>query len=147
MKNSDKYKQIIVTRLDLNLSAGRMAAYVSHGSMAFLTTALRQNARRLDAETVRTVCDFNYGLWTDWLAGSFTKVVVGARDKTAIDELISLAESHGLVEGKDFFPIYEDLSSQLISEEPDGKTLVCVGFRPMMSHEIDPVTRKLRLYT
>ena len=31
------YKQIIIARKDLNMSPGKLAAQVSHGSMAFLT--------------------------------------------------------------------------------------------------------------
>ena len=34
------YKQIIIARKDLNMSAGKLAAQVSHASMAFLTNAI-----------------------------------------------------------------------------------------------------------
>ena len=37
------YKQIIIARKDLGMSPGKLAAQVSHGSMAFLTTAIRNN--------------------------------------------------------------------------------------------------------
>lgn len=37
------YKQIIIARKDLNMSAGKLAAQVSHASMAFLTTIIRNN--------------------------------------------------------------------------------------------------------
>lgn len=38
------YKQIIIARKDLSMSAGKLAAQVSHGSMAFLTWIIRNNA-------------------------------------------------------------------------------------------------------
>lgn len=38
------YKQIIIARKDLNMSPGKLAAQVSHGSMAFLTWMIRNNA-------------------------------------------------------------------------------------------------------
>lgn len=38
------YKQIIIARKDLNMSPGKLAAQVSHGSMAFLTTLIRENS-------------------------------------------------------------------------------------------------------
>ncbi len=40
------YKQIIIARKDLSMSAGKLAAQVSHGSMAFLTNQIRQNSRK-----------------------------------------------------------------------------------------------------
>ena len=38
------YKQIIIVRKDLNMSHGKMAAQVSHASMAFLSWFIRDNA-------------------------------------------------------------------------------------------------------
>ncbi len=34
-------RQLIIAEKDLNMSAGKLAAQVSHASMAFLTTPLR----------------------------------------------------------------------------------------------------------
>ena len=34
-------RQLIIARKDLNMSAGKLAAQVSHASMAFLTTPLK----------------------------------------------------------------------------------------------------------
>lgn len=41
------YKQIIIARKDLNMSPGKLAAQVSHGSMAFLTWMIRNNITRI----------------------------------------------------------------------------------------------------
>lgn len=38
------YKQIIIARKDLNMSLGKLAAQVSHGSMAFLTWLIRNHS-------------------------------------------------------------------------------------------------------
>ena len=43
------YKQIIIARKDLDMSPGKLAAQVSHGSMAFLTTMIRNNGYPCDA--------------------------------------------------------------------------------------------------
>lgn len=40
------YKQIIIARKDLNMSPGKLAAQVSHGSMSFLTSMLRDKAKK-----------------------------------------------------------------------------------------------------
>jgi len=41
------YKQIIIARKDLGMSAGKLAAQVSHASMAFLTNRIRNNIFRI----------------------------------------------------------------------------------------------------
>ena len=43
------YKQIIIARKDLDMSPGKLAAQVSHASMAFLTSELR------DSDTVTAI--------------------------------------------------------------------------------------------
>lgn len=41
------YKQIIVVNKELNMSKGKMAAQVSHASMAFLTRMIQANTRKI----------------------------------------------------------------------------------------------------
>ena len=41
------YKQIIIARKDLNMSPGKLAAQVSHGSMAFLTWMIRNHSYKV----------------------------------------------------------------------------------------------------
>lgn len=40
------FKQLIIARRDLDMSPGKLAAQVSHASMAFLTTLIRERAKR-----------------------------------------------------------------------------------------------------
>ena len=42
----ENWKQIIIARKDLNMSPGKLAAQVSHASMAFLTNQIREQAYR-----------------------------------------------------------------------------------------------------
>ena len=46
------YKQIIIVRKDLHLTSGKMAAQVSHASIAFLTTMIRSNSRKVINENI-----------------------------------------------------------------------------------------------
>lgn len=41
------YKQIIIARKDLNMSAGKLAAQVSHASMAFISNMIRNNTTKI----------------------------------------------------------------------------------------------------
>jgi len=53
------YKQLIIARKDLNMSPGKLAAQVSHGSMAWLTTAIKRRARRCD-DTLFQVAEYRH---------------------------------------------------------------------------------------
>ena len=44
----EEYKQLIIARKDLAMSPGKLAAQVSHASMAFLTNLIRKSSERRD---------------------------------------------------------------------------------------------------
>lgn len=46
MTQNKDYKQVIIARKDLNMSPGKLAAQVSHASMAFLTNQIKEKAYR-----------------------------------------------------------------------------------------------------
>lgn len=47
------YKQVIVVNKELNMSSGKMAAQVSHASMAFLTTMVKEAANMVLREPIK----------------------------------------------------------------------------------------------
>lgn len=61
-----------------------------------------------------------------------------------------MAEDLGMEEGKDFFLIKDCCLTELTPEEIDengvGRTLTCIGFRPMEETVIDQIGRKYQLY-
>ena len=123
------YKQIIIARKDLNMSAGKLAAQVSHASMAFLTNEIR-----------------NEDLFEQWIDGEFTKCVLKAKNKSQLLKVKTLAEEMGMTENEDFFCIYDNCHTELTPEE-DGRTLTCIGFKPMDSEVIDKIGKKYQLYS
>lgn len=139
------YKQVIVVRKDLNMSPGKLAAQVSHASMAFLTRAIQSAAVRSDSEHVSATLTFNYDFFRNWLAGSFTKVVLEAKNKNQLYKCIETALDFGMVENRDFFVICDSCRTELEPEE-DGSTVTCVGFIPFPSDMIDVITGKYQLY-
>lgn len=48
------YKQIIVVNKELNMSKGKMAAQVSHASMAFLTRCIQQHSTKIEENAYPT---------------------------------------------------------------------------------------------
>ena len=140
------YKQIIIVRKDLNMSIGKICSQVSHGSMAFLTTFIRNNTD-LDGHVDGYI---NECIYHEWINGSFTKVVLESKNKNQLLKAVKMAEDMGMNEGVDFFLIKDNCLTELKPEEYDengvGRTLTCIGFRPMDSEMIDKIGKKFQLY-
>lgn len=140
------YKQYIVIRNDLPMSAGKLAAQVSHASIAFITNSI-QVEEKPDHYIGSMIIE--KGLWDNWLnpKSSFTKVCLGIHNKNKAYQLIEKAKEFGLVEGKDFFPIRDEARTELQDyREEDGRVLTCIGFKPMEETELKELLGKLHLY-
>lgn len=135
------YKQIIIARKDLNMSPGKLAAQVAHGSMAFLTWFIRNNAD-LDGHVDGYI---DNDILRNWINGEFTKVVLQARNKNHLLKAKTMAEELDMKEGEDFFLIKDNCHTELEPEE-DGRTLTCIGFKPMDAEIIEKISRKYQLY-
>ena len=149
------YKQIIIARKDLNMSPGKLAAQVSHGSMAFLIDLVRKKAelrwRYLEPWNnpieeyfyvrARIECE----LFEQWIDGEFTKCVLQAKNKNQLLKAKTIAEELGMKEGEDFWLIRDNCHTELEPEE-DGRTLTVIGFKPMDAEIIDQIGRKYHLY-
>ncbi|MGC4114597.1 MAG: aminoacyl-tRNA hydrolase [Myxococcales bacterium] len=73
-------KQVIVLRTDLNMRKGKMAAQAAHASMKVF----------FDRKTAADPARLDVPLWPEaaqWVAGAFTKIVVGCPSQ---DELLAL---------------------------------------------------------
>ena len=146
------YKQIIIARKDLNMSPGKLAAQVSHGSMAFLTSMIRNKATYSEAycfdgydKIYMANLVFDKELYEQWINGEFTKCVLQAKNKNQLLKAKTMAEDLGMIEGKDFWLIRDNCHTELEPEE-DGRTLTCIGFRPIDSETIDKIGKKYQLY-
>ncbi|WP_288682313.1 aminoacyl-tRNA hydrolase [uncultured Eubacterium sp.] len=140
------YKQIVIARKDLGLSPGKLAAQVSHASMAFLSRFIKNNTD-LDGHIDAW---FDENIFHNWINGEFTKCVLEAKNKNKLLKAKTMAEELGMVENKDFFLIKDNCHTELEPEEIDedgvGRTLTCIGFKPMDSETIDKIGKKFQLY-
>ena len=97
-------------------------------------------------------CEMNIDkeLYEGWLGGIFTKVVCEAKNYNAIMKAVRIAEELGLQEGKDFFLIKDCCLTELTPEEYDengvGRTLTCIGFRPLPVEIANQISKKFQLY-
>ena len=131
------------------MSPGKLAAQASHGSMAFLTQMIRENAKKIDSVYL-AVLELEPDLFEQWIQGAFTKTILEAKNRNQLLKAKTMAEEMGLKEGQDFFLIRDNCYTELEPEEVDengvGRTLTCIGFRPMDADVIDQIAKKYQLY-
>lgn len=143
-------KQLIIARKDLNMSAGKLAAQVSHASMAFISYKIK-NGDSITSEN-RYKIDFylDKDVYENWFNGSFTKVICEAKNRNRLMKVVEAAEELGLKESVDFFLIKDNCYTELTPEEIDengvGRTLTCIGFRPLPDDVAETLSRKYQLY-
>ena len=150
-------RQLIIARKDLQMSPGKLAAQVSHASLAFLSHVIRDGEikNRLISddnapELYEIMIRIDSATYEDWLGGIFTKTVCEAKNRNQLLKAVAMAEELGLKEGKDFFLIKDNCLTDLEPEEIDeagvGKTLTCIGFRPLPDEIAHAISRKFHLY-
>ena len=143
-------RQLIIARKDLNMSAGKLAAQVAHASFAFISQQIR------NTPAIETLSGYNVALLIDkdtmnnWFKGIFTKTVCEARNKDQLLKAKTIAEELGMIEGKDFFLIKDACNTELTPEEFDengiGRTLTCIGFKPLPDEIAWKISKKFQLY-
>jgi PTH2 family peptidyl-tRNA hydrolase len=127
---TDKVKQVLVLRKDLNMSKGKMVVQGAHASIAFLTNKMKDNLSNPEA------------LWwvnlsqaeKEWVYGTFYKICVGVDSEK---ELLDIA----------YNAIAMGISVKYIEETGgfDKPTITCIAIGPDYSSYIDPVTKHLKL--
>ena len=150
-------RQLIIARKDLNMSPGKLAAQVSHASMAFLSHMIREGGLQkrvsLDTEEMERyeiVITMDPAVYDDWFCGIFTKTICEAKNRNQLMKAVSLAEEMGLAENQDFFLIKDNCLTELVPEEIGedgvGRTLTCIGFRPLPDDIAHAISRKFQLF-
>jgi len=120
---TDKVKQVLVLRKDLNLSKGRLVTQGAHASIAFLTELIKEYNPLQLTEVQK-----------EWVYGTFFKVCVGVDSEK---ELLDIG----------YNAVMLGLSVKYIEETTgfDKPTVTCLAIGPDYSSKIDPVTKHLKL--
>ena len=148
-------RQLIIARKDLNMSPGKLAAQVSHASLAFLTSQMRRlGADKVyyEGEVVARMpkCIVEPEVWDKWVCGIFTKTICEARNRNQLMKAVTIAQELGLQEDKDYFLIKDACLTELQPEEVDengvGRTLTCIGFKPLSDEVAHQISKKFQLY-
>lgn len=147
-------RQLIIARKDLNMSAGKLAAQCCHAAMAFLTYPIKADEpiAKLNYDgseyhyLLRIPCD----VYEEWICGIFTKTICEAKSRNQLMKAVTMANELDLIEGKDFFLIKDNCLTELTPEELDengiGRTLTCIGFRPLPDDVAHLISKKFQLY-
>lgn len=146
-------RQLIIARKDLNMSAGKLAAQCCHSSLAFITALLKDQTRNIKpSATGNKIFSVTLpaSVYDEWICGIFTKTICEAKNYNQLMKAITMARELGLVEGKDFFLIKDNCLTELMPEEVDengvGRTLTCIGFRPLGDDIAHLISKKFQLY-
>ena len=159
-------RQIIIARKDLNMSPGKLAAQVAHASWACLSTQIRDCLRTPNYDNKNAIqrndnCfeipikswSINLEISDDvihWFTGIFTKTICEAKNLNQLLKAKIVAEELGLKEGIDFFLIMDacltELEPEMIDENGVGRTLTCIGFRPLDDETAWKISKKFQLY-
>ncbi len=144
-------RQLIIARKDLNMSPGKLAAQVAHASVAFISNQIRGRGERLALSNEYVAQIFmDKNVYEQWFCGIFTKTICEAKNKNQLLKAKAIAEELGMIEGKDFFLIKDACNTELIPEEIDengiGRTLTCIGFKPLDDEIAWKISKKFQLY-
>ncbi len=150
-------RQLIIARKDLGMSAGKLAAQCCHASMAFFTNKLKDPMHtRILIEgndvTIGYMTNFiiDKEAYEQWICGSFTKTICEAKNRNYLQKAITIAGELGLKEGIDYFLIKDNCLTELEPEEVDengvGRTLTCIGFRPLPDDIAHAISKKFQLF-
>jgi len=139
------FKQVIVVNKGLNMSAGKMAAMVAHGSISFFTNWFRRNVVTENSTWTEYLISPNARidkeLFAQWISGSFTKIILEVNNIDEMKSVIEKAHEFGMINGRDFFNIVDEST-----EFNDIPSWAVIAFAPMDSERINRVTGHLNLF-
>ena len=143
-------RQLIIARKDLNMSPGKLAAQVAHASWAFMSNQIREEGQLVDTDLYQINLYINKEVYEQWFCGIFTKTICEAKNLNQLLKAKMIAEELGLKEGIDFFLIMDacktELEPEFIDSEGIGRTLTCIGFRPLDDETAWKISKKFQLY-
>ena len=150
-------RKVIIARKDLNMSTGKLAAQISHASLAFLTKKLKRPMKIHETYSMEGNTDgylveifLDKDMYNEWICGIFTKTICEAKNKNQLEKAITIAKEIGLKENIDYFLIKDCCLTELKPEEVDengiGRTLTCIGFKPLPDEIAHRISKKFQLY-
>lgn len=126
---TEKYKQVIVLRKDLNMRKGKMVAQGAHASMAAI---LGLGVFTDDSFILKK----DERIWP-WLLGKFKKITVSVDSKEELLTIYEKAKSSGIVSSL--------ILDSGLTEFGGVPTYTAVAIGPDTEENIDKITKELKL--
>lgn len=94
-------RQLIIARKDLNMSPGKLAAQVSHASMAFLSNMIRNGGitrrpgiNECEPDRLEIFIEMDPKIYDQWLCGIFTKTICEAKNRNQLTKAVTIAAGY-----------------------------------------------------
>jgi len=126
---SDKVKQVIIVRKDLNMRKGKIGAQCAHASNAILLKEFEKHP----LEKIDENDPFKL-----WVKGRFVKIVLYVENEEELLSIFNQAQSNGLRVSL--------ITDAGLTEFNGVPTKTCIAIGPNFSDEIDKITKDLKLY-
>ena len=144
-------RRLFIIRKDLHLSAGKLAAMVSHCAEAYWTRLIKNNIYTVlynDKEIYGYIANvlINKDIYEDYINGIFTKIICEAKNLNHLMKAKTIAEELGLVEDVDFGVINDCCLTELTPENEDGTCTVGIWFKPLDDEIAHKISKKYQLY-
>ena len=142
-------RRLFIIRKDLHLSAGKLAAMVSHCAEAYWTRLISEHivGEVIGKNKYRTeYIDIDKDIYEQYINGIFTKTICEARNLNHLIKAKTIAEELGLIEDVDFGVINDKCLTELIPENEDGTCTVGIWFKPLDDEIAHKISKKYQLY-
>lgn len=141
-------RRLFIMRKDLNMSAGKLAAQVSHCAELYWTTIICKNTNYTQSsiDGVHVQFDLPYNVFTEYLCGIYTKTICEAKNLNKLLKAKDKALELGLVENEDFGLINDHCLTDLKPENPDGTTTTGIWFKPLPDDIAHEISKSYQLY-
>lgn len=142
-------RRCFIIRKDLHLSAGKLAAMVSHCAEAYWTRLISNSivGEVIGKNKYRTECiEIDKDIYEQYINGIFTKTICEARNLNHLMKAKTIAEELGLVEDMDYGIINDCCLTELTPENEDGTCTVGIWFKPLSDDITHKISKKYQLY-
>ena len=142
-------RRVFVIRKDSHLTAGKLAAMVSHCAEAYWTRLISANAIQTDKD-YNIKFSISKNIMNNYINDIFTKTICEARNLNQLNKAKIIADELGLVENVDYGFIDDCCKTELTPEFTDengiGRCRVGIWFKPLDDETAQKISKKFPLY-
>ena len=141
-------RRLFIVRKDLNMSAGKLAAQVSHCAELYWLHMLNNslNYQILTNSYESWGIDIDKEIVEEYMQGSITKTILQAKNLNQLLKAKTLAEELGLIEGIDFGFVNDLCLTELTPDPGKDTCTTCFWTRPLPDEIAWKISKKYHLY-